>query len=97
MRFYPVVHFNEKMAAADTVLKLSRPMVLKDGSRVDEVPCPKGTIVYADIVSYNYSTAIFGPDADEFRPERWLNPSVFESRTGPSVYAGLFNFVAGPK
>ncbi|EGO03066.1 hypothetical protein SERLA73DRAFT_158707 [Serpula lacrymans var. lacrymans S7.3] len=95
MRFYPVVHFNEKMATSDTVLNLSRPLVLKDGSTVSEIPCPKGTVIYADIISYNFSKAIFGPNADEFVPERWYTPT--QGKLAPSVYAGLFNFIAGPK
>lgn len=95
MRFYPVVHFNEKMAAADTTLKLSHPLVMKDGTSITELPCTKGTIVYTDILSYNFSTEIFGSDADQFRPERWANPIT--AKTAPSVYAGLFNFIAGPR
>ncbi|EIN09899.1 cytochrome P450 [Punctularia strigosozonata HHB-11173 SS5] len=102
MRFYPVVHFNEKQAASDTVLRLSQPLTLADGRTVNEITVEKGTIVYADIVSYNYSEEVWGDDAGKFNVDRWMkegggpgwNPNA---KLAPSVYSGLFNFIAGPK
>lgn len=49
----------------------------------------KGTVVVYSIHALHRRTDVFGPDASEFRPERWetVNPSIFE----------YFPFGAGPR
>ena len=102
MRYYPVVHLNEKMSSVDTVLPLSKPLHLSSGKVLKEVILPKGTIIYADIVSYNFDKSIWGEDAEVFNIDRWSSINQAEEKEqgkkfAPSVYAGLLNFVAGPK
>ena len=40
---------------------------------VDNVHIPRGTHVVVPIQAINCSKDIWGPDAKEFKPERWLN------------------------
>ncbi|KAJ3574423.1 hypothetical protein NP233_g1781 [Leucocoprinus birnbaumii] len=34
---------------------------------------PKGTVLYFPVRAVNTSKSVWGPDAEEYRPERWLN------------------------
>ena len=74
-----------------TVLPLSEPIRLCDGTLVNALPLPKGTEVLANIQSCNRDPALWGVDAEKWRPERWLEPlpqSIEEARV-PGVYSHL--------
>lgn len=58
---------------------------------MNEIVVPKGTRISIGIHSCNRSKAIWGEDAHEWKPERWLNPlpdSITNARV-PGVYANL--------
>lgn len=58
---------------------------------LDGVYVPKNTILYIPIRVINTWQAIWGPDAEEFRPERWLNlPKSYHSQYS------LMSFIVGP-
>ncbi|KAJ7749416.1 cytochrome P450 [Mycena metata] len=42
-------------------------------ARVDGVLIPKGTLIIIPLEAINTWTDVWGPDADEFRPSRWLD------------------------
>ncbi|RLL97488.1 hypothetical protein CFD26_101553 [Aspergillus turcosus] len=66
LRLHPVVPRNERQAVRDTVLPLGGG---KDG--LSPVFVPKGTIVSYNVYAMHRRPDFYGPDADEFRPERW--------------------------
>lgn len=45
------------------------------GEEVRAVHVPAGTNVVISILGANRNKAVWGDDADEWRPERWLTPS----------------------
>jgi cytochrome P450 len=47
--------------------------VPEEGLKVDDVFLPAGTIVGMHAWVVHRDRAIFGKDADEFRPERWID------------------------
>lgn len=52
---------------------------------------PKGTQVYIASRAVNQDKEVWGPDADEFKPERWLNlPEKYDSTFS------ILTFIAGP-
>lgn len=56
-----------------TALPLSRPILLKDGyTSTSSIAVPKGTTIWLSISGANRSKDIWGEDADEWRPQRWL-------------------------
>ncbi|RFU80343.1 cytochrome p450 52a1 [Trichoderma arundinaceum] len=68
LRLYPVIVTNSRMANNDTYLPVGGG---EDG--LSKVFIPKG-----QVVAYHYHVMhrrkdIFGDDADDFKPERWLN------------------------
>ncbi|GJJ15952.1 hypothetical protein Clacol_010231 [Clathrus columnatus] len=63
----------------------------KEKDWIDGYYIPKGTMFYIPIRAVNTWTKIWGPDAKEFRPERWSNlPSTYNSNFS------LLSFIAGP-
>ena len=58
----------------DVVLPLSTPINGADGRLMHEVFIPENTNVYLHIYNLNRDTSIWGDDATEWKPERWLAP-----------------------
>ena len=78
-------------ALNDTVLPLSAPIHGVDGREIQEILVPKNTNVYIHIYNLNRDPSIWGPDAAEWKPERWLEPlpeSVREAHI-QGVYANM--------
>lgn len=76
---------------SDVILPLSQPFISTDGKETHEVLVPKGTHVIIPIISCNKDPLIWGEDAEEWKPERWLSPlpdSVLDTRI-PGVYSHL--------
>ena len=74
------------------MLPLSAPIRGKDGKMMDSICVPKGTSVGVGIFSSNRSKAIWGEDAYEWKPERWLSPlpkEVVDAHI-PGVYSHLY-------
>ena len=62
-------------AENNTIFPLSEPIKSADGkTELYELFIPKGTNVRITIAGINRSIAIWGPDAKEFRLDRWFNP-----------------------
>ncbi|PYH46489.1 cytochrome P450 [Aspergillus saccharolyticus JOP 1030-1] len=66
LRLHPVVPRNQREATRDTVLPLGGG---KDGLFPAFVP--KGTLVAYSVYAMHRRVDLYGPDANEFRPERW--------------------------
>ena len=75
----------------DTVLPLYEPIRGKDGTLITEVAVPKGTVALLNLEACNTNKAIWGDDALEWKPERWLGhlPTALEDARIPGVYAHL--------
>ena len=78
-------------AQQDIILPLGVPIKGKNGKEIDAIPIPKGTNVMMTIIGSNRNPQFWGPDAHEWKPERWSNPlpeSVTNARV-PGVYSHL--------
>jgi cytochrome P450 len=79
------------------VLPLAHAYTDIHGKEHRELFVPSGTTVYVNIVGVNRDTEIWGSDAHEWKPERWLAPlpnSVAEARI-PGVYANMYALLVG--
>ncbi|KAM5531287.1 hypothetical protein V8D89_015042 [Ganoderma adspersum] len=97
LRLYAPASFSLRDARQDTVLPLSEPVRGLDGTMMSEIPIAKGTTILANIPACNTNKAVWGEDALEWKPERWLEPlprSVEEAHV-PGIYANLMTFLAG--
>ena len=74
------------------MLPLSKPVHGGDGTMISEVPIPKDTTVFIDIYSSNTRKALWGDDAHEWKPERWLSrlPDAVLDAKIPGVYSNLY-------
>ncbi|THU78506.1 cytochrome P450 [Dendrothele bispora CBS 962.96] len=97
LRLFPPVCNIFRRAVQDTVLPLSKSLKGVDGTSISEVHIPNNTHVVISILNSNRNPAIWGPDAFEWKPERWLEPlpnEVLEARI-PGIYSPLMTFNAG--
>ncbi|KAJ3553545.1 hypothetical protein NM688_g3553 [Phlebia brevispora] len=97
LRLYPPVPFVVREARTDVVLPLSEPIPGIDGTMMSEIVVPKGTLVVVGIRSCNRNKQIWGEDASEWKPERWLDsiPTAVKDAKVPGVYANLMTFLGG--
>ncbi|KAL7277259.1 hypothetical protein ACG7TL_009112 [Trametes sanguinea] len=75
LRLYPSTNMMYRVATKDATLPLHRPIRSSTGEELSTVYVPKGTNVIISILGANRNTHVWGPDANEWRPERWLAPA----------------------
>ena len=76
----------------DVVVPLGRRVEGNDGKRIRELLVEAGTMVIIGAAAVNQDPLIWGPTAEQWIPERWLDPlprSVVDAHL-PSVYANLY-------
>ncbi|EAU84602.2 hypothetical protein CC1G_00121 [Coprinopsis cinerea okayama7 len=97
LRLYPPLPVVMRQARQDAIVPLSRPFTSTDGKPTQQVLVPRGTQTIIGIMSCNRNPAIWGPDALEWKPERWLNPlpDTVTSAKVPGIYSHLMTFIGG--
>jgi cytochrome P450 len=75
---------------------MSIPFTDKHGTTRDTIELKKGDIISVPIQAINKSVKMWGPDAEEFLPERWLveNPAP-EASAIPGVWSHILTFGNG--
>ncbi|KAI0059680.1 cytochrome P450 [Artomyces pyxidatus] len=94
LRVYAPVAFISR--AEDVAVPLSRPIETSDGP-LSAIFVPQGTDIVIPSNAINRSKDIWGADAEEWKPERFLSPfpdSVAKARI-PGVYSNTMTFSAG--
>ncbi|KAI0270680.1 cytochrome P450 [Gloeopeniophorella convolvens] len=79
------------------VLPLSTPIHDTEGREIHELLIPDDTNVYIQISNLNRDPLVWGPDAAEWKPGRWLSPlpeSVAEAKI-QGVYSNTMTFIGG--
>ncbi|KAK0191730.1 cytochrome P450 [Armillaria mellea] len=96
LRTHPAVSETTRVAAEEDILPLATPVVTKSGETVDNIVVAKGTMLITPIHTLNRSEEIWGPDAKEFKPERWLEDSAPRAKEIKG-HRHLLTFVNGPR
>jgi Cytochrome P450 len=76
----------------DSFVPLSRPVLGIDGRTIDRIHVKAGTMIVVGAAAVNRDPIIWGPDADQWIPERWLKPlpeTVLDAYL-PGVYSHMF-------
>ena len=68
-----------------------KPIQGRNGEELQELLIPKGTKIVLSIQGCNRASDLWGSDALEFKPERWLNelPKNLVDAKVPGVYSHL--------
>ncbi|KAK0475213.1 cytochrome P450 [Armillaria novae-zelandiae] len=85
LRLHPIVHTPTRTAPHDDVLPLT-------GSKT--LAIPKGQTIFCSAYLYNRLPSIWGADAEEWNPARFLDKSIPVSL---GVYANLMSFSSGSR
>ncbi|KAI0657157.1 cytochrome P450 [Cubamyces menziesii] len=99
LRRFPPVKGLFRAVRKDGVLPLSAPIRGRDGSLIDHIPVKNGMRVITDIEASNCNEELWGEDAYEWKPERWLKPlpPALEEAHIPGVYSHLMTFIGGAR
>ena len=81
-----------RRAFQDATLPLAEPMMGSNGTVIDSIPIPKGSNVLVGVRACNRHKALWGDDAEEWKPERWLKPlpKTVENANIPGVYSNMW-------
>lgn len=73
------------------MLPLSNPVTGADGKEHAEILVPNGTKVFVSVIASNSNPKLWGPDAYEWKPERWTSPlpEALVNAKIPGVYSHL--------
>ncbi|KZV94528.1 cytochrome P450 [Exidia glandulosa HHB12029] len=96
LRLYSTISFVNRTVQHDTVLPLL------DGQ---PVVVPGGTTIRIGLATANTAPVLWGADAREFRPERWLKDKEgkgketgqLNERALPGVWSNIMSFMGGPR
>ena len=67
----------------------------KTGREINEIVIRKGTPVYIGLEAANRSTSLWGEDAGEFKPKRWMGHYAHESTVEQIKTPGIFSNMYG--
>ncbi|KAI1784699.1 cytochrome P450 [Ganoderma leucocontextum] len=95
LRLHAPVTVTSRVAMHDDVLPISTPLTDKHGNVLNEIPIREGQRIVMPILALHTAKSVWGEDAREFKPERWLSPPESISAV-PGVWGHLLTFLGGP-
>ncbi|KAK1226670.1 hypothetical protein PQX77_010349 [Marasmius sp. AFHP31] len=91
LRLHPILPELVREAVVDDVIPLDLPVVDASGSVLREIPVTKGQRIVSSVYNYNRLKEVWGEDAEDWRPERFLDarpPTL-------GIFGNLLTFGAG--
>ena len=80
------------------MIPLSQPVHARSGKLVNHITVGKGMYLTVSVSSMNRSTALWGADAKEFRPERWMeDEGISAGAKEVQRHRHLLTFIDGPR
>ncbi|KAF9456363.1 cytochrome P450 [Collybia nuda] len=95
-----IIRESLRVAVKDTILPLTFAVKSTESdTEITSVTVPKSTMVYLGIAAANVDKRIWGEDAEQWIPERWLFPlpDSISAAHMPSVYSNIMTFMGGPR
>ncbi|KAF9043860.1 cytochrome P450 [Hymenopellis radicata] len=96
LRLHAPVTSTVRVATQDDIIPVSKPFRDVEGFMRDYIHIAKGDMVVIPIHVMNTDPAIWGDDAEEFKPERWERNIEITSRI-PGVWGNVMSFLGGPR
>ncbi|KIK44327.1 hypothetical protein CY34DRAFT_786501 [Suillus luteus UH-Slu-Lm8-n1] len=98
LRLHPPLGEFSRLAVADDVIPLSESVRTESGEMTDSISIAKGSLMVVPIKAINCSLAIWGPNAKEFKPDRWLTEDGIGGKAKEvQGHRHLLTFVDGPR
>ncbi|KAF8756134.1 cytochrome p450 [Rhizoctonia solani] len=97
LRLRPIGPHIERVAAEHTVLRFGNRVQTSDGAEISEVAIKAGQTIIIPIMAMNRLKSVWGDDADDFNPERWLDPARLEHVDRKFGWNGMLTFSDGPR
>ncbi|KAG2364263.1 cytochrome P450 [Suillus spraguei] len=98
LRLHPPIGEFTRLAATDDIIPLSEPVRTESGETTDSIYIAKGTSITIPAAAINRSPAIWGPDAKEFKPDRWLTEDGITGKAKEvQGHRHLLTFSDGPR
>ncbi|KAF7341554.1 hypothetical protein MSAN_02052100 [Mycena sanguinolenta] len=95
LRLYPPVPFVRRSALEERSIPFSTP-----SGNVSSVTIPRGTTLFLGIAGANRLQTVWGPDAAEWKPDRWFKGDHQVDSSGrrlPGIYSGIMSFLGGQR
>ncbi|KAJ7110658.1 cytochrome P450 [Mycena epipterygia] len=96
LRVHAPVTGTTRVALRDDVVPLGTPFTDANGTVHETLSIRKGDPIFIPILFLNRDVQIWGPDAMEFKPERW-EAATPVSNTIPGVWGHMMTFLGGPR
>ncbi|KAK0229312.1 cytochrome P450 [Armillaria nabsnona] len=96
LRLHPIAPTLMRRTIQDECLPLSEPIINKDGKILKYIPIPQGQTLLCSIYTYNRLPSIWGSDADQWNPIRFINDRA-KLQAPLGMYANLMTFSSGTR
>ncbi|KAF8131862.1 cytochrome P450 [Boletus edulis] len=98
LRLHPPAPHSLRIARQEDILPLSKPIITESGDMINKVFVPKGTEIVISIAAYNRDKSLWGENAHEFNPDRWLDGEMDDKNFfGIGAYSNLMTFFSGTR
>ncbi|KIJ52314.1 hypothetical protein M422DRAFT_156793, partial [Sphaerobolus stellatus SS14] len=95
LHYHPIVSNLSREAGKDGVIPLDIPQKTKNGETITSVLVSKGQYVMLPLIAYNRLPQVWGSDADQWRPERFLEDIKSTQKTTVGVIGNVSSFSSG--
>ncbi|KAJ7633341.1 cytochrome P450 [Mycena polygramma] len=97
LRLYAPASFQHRTATEEITIPLSEPIELENGQVINQLPINKGQTVVVAIEAVNRDPDIWGPTADKWIPERWIDglPQSVNAASVPGAFSNTLTFLGG--
>ena len=88
MRLHPIISQLVRTAAQNDIIPLAKSVVGESGNLITEIHIKKGQNITASVCGYNRLPNIWGEDAEEWNPTRFL-VNKFNRKTSAGLWENL--------
>ncbi|KAG2352079.1 cytochrome P450 [Suillus spraguei] len=93
LRLYPSLPILGRISTSATSIPVQFPVRTASGEEINTISVAKHQAIIMSIVAANHNQAVWGEDASEWKPERWLNSTQAGVKDG--VRYQVMTFLAG--
>ncbi|KAG0694815.1 cytochrome P450 [Suillus ampliporus] len=98
LRLYPSLPVLSRRTTEAASVPLQFPVRSASGEEIDAIPVAKNQRLVVSLLAANHNQAVWGEDASEWKPERWLDSTQAGVKDGvryTGVYSSMMTFLAG--